>query len=80
MQLVFQANMGGISVSPITQPHPKEEPNMISAIKCYLRHILTLCLTIAIIFMIACTVFMIVLIANRNIRIHRIKEDEEREV
>lgn len=53
---------------------------MISAIKCYLRHILTLCLTIAIIFMIAYTVFMIVLIANRNIRIHRIKEDEEREV
>lgn len=52
---------------------------MISLLKYWLRHIITLCLMIAIIFMVACTIFVIVLIANGDIRIHRIKEDEERD-
>lgn len=64
-----------LTYEPLT---PKEEPNMISLLKYWLRHIITLCLMIAIAFMVACTVLVIVLIANGDIRIHRIKEDEGR--
>jgi hypothetical protein len=56
---------------------PKEEPNMISLLKYWLRHIITLCLMIAIVFMVACTVFVIVLIANGDIRIRMVKDGHE---
>lgn len=45
----------------------------------WLRHIITMSITIAIIFMIACTITVILLIANGNIRIRSIKDDGEEE-
>ena len=55
----------------------EEESNMRSLLKCIFRYILTLCLIAAIAFMVACTVLVIVLIANGAIKIHRIEEDEK---
>lgn len=79
MQLVFQANMGGISVSPITQPHPKEESKMISTIKYYLRYFLTLCFIAAIAFMVACTVLVVVCAIRGDIKVNIIKSESEKE-
>lgn len=50
---------------------------MLSLLKCIFRYILTLCLIAAIVFMVACTVLVIILIANGAIKIHRIEEDEK---
>lgn len=50
---------------------------MLSLLKCILKYILTLCLIAAITFMVACTVLVIILIANGAIKIHRIEEDEK---
>ena len=47
------------------------------SLKYFFRYILTLCLIAAIAFMVACTVLVIVLIANGAIKIHRIEEDEK---
>lgn len=55
----------------------EEEPNMRSLLKYFFRYILTLCLIAAIVFMVACTVLVIVLIANGAIKIHRIEADEK---
>lgn len=50
---------------------------MISTIKYHLRYFLALCFMAAIAFMIACTVFVLVLAANGNIKIRMIKDERE---
>lgn len=51
--------------------------NMISRIIYWLRYFLAVCFIAAIAFMIACTVFVIALIANENIRIRMVKDGHE---
>lgn len=41
------------------------------------RYLLNLCLIVAVIFMLACAALVVVLISNGDIRIRRIKSDEE---
>lgn len=45
----------------------------------YARCLLNLCLIVAVIFMLACTVLVITLIANGNIKIRKISDSEKEE-
>ena len=50
---------------------------MITTIKYWLRYFLTICCMAAIIYMIACAVFVAILIINGDIKIHMIKDEHE---
>ena len=52
---------------------------MISLFKYCLRFIITLCLTIAVIFVMACVVAVVYFAVKGGIKIHRISEDEDQE-
>jgi len=52
---------------------------MISLFKCLLRFIISLCITVAVIFIIACAVAVVYFIVKGDIKIRRISEDEDQE-
>ncbi len=52
---------------------------MITAIKYWLRYFLTICCMAAIIYMIACAVFVIICVIHGDIKINVIKHENEKE-
>lgn len=55
----------------------KEAPGMISPFKYLLRFIISLCITIAVIFVMACVALVIYIALKGGIKIRMISEDEE---
>lgn len=62
-------------ISP-TQPQ-KEVPNMIPLLKYLLRFIISLCITMAVIFVMACVALIVYFIVKGDIKIRKISEGED---
>lgn len=62
----------------IFHPQPKkEDPNMISLFKYLSRFIISLCITLAVVFVMACTALVIYCAIKGGIKIRMISGDEE---